>query len=99
MAIPDYETLMLPLLKIAADNQEHRIGEVILRLADEFGLTEQERQQLLPSGKQATFSNRAHWARGVPRSGWAPGGHKAGTFQDHRTWSERAGRRSTAIGR
>ncbi len=64
MAIPDYETLMLPMLKVASDNQEHRIGDVILRLADGFGLSEQERQQLLPSGKQTTFANRTHWARG-----------------------------------
>ena len=63
MAIPDYETLMLPVLKIAGDGQEHRISEVVDRLARDFRLTEEERQQLLPSGKQPTFTNRVHWAR------------------------------------
>src|ERR1700730_8495173 len=63
MPIPDYETLMLPLLKIASDGQEHRIGEAVDQLANTFRLTDEERQQLLPSGKQATFSNRVHWAR------------------------------------
>jgi len=63
MPIPDYETLMLPVLRIAGDGKEHRIGDVIEQLADEFRLTADERQQLLPSGKQATFSNRVHWAR------------------------------------
>ena len=61
--IPDYETLMLPILKVAGDGQEHRISDVIERLARDFQLTEAQRQQLLPSGKQTAFSNRAHWAK------------------------------------
>ena len=64
MAIPDYETLMLPVLKVASDGQEHRIRDVIEQLARDFGLTDDERQQLLPSGKQATFDNRVFWAKG-----------------------------------
>jgi restriction system protein len=63
MPIPDYESLMLPVLKIASDGQEHRIGDVVEQLARDFGLTDEERQHLLPSGKQATFANRVHWAR------------------------------------
>jgi len=63
MAIPDYQTLMLPVLKVAADGQERRIGDVINQLAREFALTEEEQQQLLPSGKQTAFANRVHWAR------------------------------------
>ncbi len=62
MAIPDYETLMLPVLKVAGDGQEHRIGNVVNQLARDFGLTEEEKQQILPSGKQATFANRVGWA-------------------------------------
>src|SRR5436190_20777220 len=63
MPIPDYETLMLPVLKAVSDGQEYRIRNIIDKLADEFRLTDAERQQLLPSGKQATFANRVHWAR------------------------------------
>jgi restriction system protein len=63
MAIPDYETLMLPVLKIAGNGQEHRVSDVVDQLAREFNLTEEERQQLLPSGKQATFTNRVAWAK------------------------------------
>lgn len=63
MPIPDYETLMLPLLRLAADGDEHRIGDAVDKLAREFNLTDEERQHLLPSGKQATFSNRVHWAK------------------------------------
>jgi len=43
--------------------QEHRIGDVIDRLTHDLGLTDEERQRLLPSGKQTTFANRVHWAR------------------------------------
>lgn len=63
MPIPDYQTLMLPVLKAATDGQEHRISDVIDRLIGDFELTEEERSQLLPSGKQTTFSNRVHWAK------------------------------------
>jgi restriction system protein len=64
MAIPDYEELMLPVWRVAGDGQENRIGDVIEHLAKEFQLTDEERNQLLPSGKQTTFANRVHWARG-----------------------------------
>jgi restriction system protein len=63
MAIPDYQTLMLPVLKVAGDGQLHRIGDVINQLAVEFGLTEEEKQQILPSGMQLTFANRVGWAK------------------------------------
>jgi len=63
MAIPDYQTLMLPTLKVAADGEEHRFSDVIAKLAEEFRLTPEEQQQLLPSGKQTTFSNRVGWAK------------------------------------
>src|SRR5260370_14812528 len=63
MPVPDYQTLMLPLLKDAGDGQEHRTSDVADRLARDFKLTEEERQQLLPSGKQTTFTNRVAWAK------------------------------------
>jgi restriction system protein len=63
VTIPDYQTVMLPLLRLAADGQEHSLREAIERLADEFGLNEEERKELLPSGSQATFDNRVGWAR------------------------------------
>lgn len=63
MAIPDYQSLMLPVLKIASDGNEHRISDVVDALAEELGVTDAEREELLPSGKQSIFSNRVHWAR------------------------------------
>jgi restriction system protein len=62
MAIPDFQTLMLPVLQ-AAVGMEVNIGELVEKLADEFKLTEEERRQLLPSGRQTTFANRTHWAK------------------------------------
>jgi len=54
---------MLPLLKLAADQQEHSLPEAIDTLSLEFALTEGEREEILPSGKQAVFDNRVGWAR------------------------------------
>jgi len=62
MAIPDYQSLMLPLLKHAARG-ETRVPDVANKLADEFGLTTEERDQLLPSGRQKVLNNRIHWAK------------------------------------
>ncbi len=63
VTIPDYQTVMLPLLNLAADGEEHRLRDAIEELADHFKLTEDERKELLPSGSQATFDNRVGWAR------------------------------------
>jgi restriction system protein len=63
MAIPDYQSIMLPLLQYAGDRDEHSLREAIEALADEFELTSEERTELLPSGQQATFDNRVGWAR------------------------------------
>lgn len=63
MAIPDYQSVMLPLLKFVADNREHSLREAIDSLASEFSLTEAERTEMLPSGQQAIFNNRVGWAR------------------------------------
>lgn len=63
MAIPDYQTIMLPLLKLAEDKQEHSLWQAIDTLADQFNLTNEERRELLSSGHQAIFDNRVGWAR------------------------------------
>lgn len=62
MAIPGYQEFMLPLVKLAADGQEHKITDAIDSLADQFGVSEQEREILLPSGTQTRLYNRVTWA-------------------------------------
>ena len=63
VAIPDYQSLMLPVLKLAADGREHKFSQAVEALADEFRLSTEERNELLPSGSQAVFNNRVGWAR------------------------------------
>lgn len=60
--IPDYQTLMRPVLSLAAQG-EIRISDVVERLADEFDLTPEERIQRLPSSGQTVLYNRAQWAK------------------------------------
>jgi len=62
MAIPDYQTLMLPLLKLAADGQDHRKRDAVTALSDQFQLTEDERSEMLPSGGSPVINNRVGWA-------------------------------------
>ena len=61
--IPDYQTLMRPLLECIQDGQEHLFKNVIEQLADRFELTREEREQLAPSGHRALFSGRVGWAK------------------------------------
>jgi len=63
MPIPDYQTLMLPLLKIASDGKVHTKRDAENELAVQFSVSEEERKELLPSGKQEVFDNRVGWAR------------------------------------
>src|SRR5574338_1140027 len=65
MPIPDYETLMLPLLDIAwdANGQEVSLVAAVDHLASCFKLTEEDRRELLPSGGTFKFSSRVSWAR------------------------------------
>ncbi|NIY97755.1 restriction endonuclease [Salipiger sp. HF18] len=60
--IPNYQTLMRPVLEAALEG-ERKISDVVEELAVSFGLTDEERAELLPSGTQTTIANRVHWAR------------------------------------
>ena len=63
MPIPNYQTLMLPVLSCLADGEVHKIRDIYPLMASEFNLTEEEAHQLLPSGKTTTIKNRVAWAR------------------------------------
>lgn len=62
MAIPDYESIMVPLLESANDQKEHRVRDAYESLAQTFRLTEEEKRELLPSGSDILFNNRVRWA-------------------------------------
>ncbi|WP_018130346.1 restriction endonuclease [Effusibacillus pohliae] len=61
--IPSYQEIMLPLLQELADGKEHTSKDLYKVLADRFGLTEEERTQLMSNGRQPLFHNRVGWAQ------------------------------------
>lgn len=63
MSIPDYQSIMLPLLKKISDGQEYKFRDIIEVLATDFNLTDEEWKELLPSGRQPIFDNRVGWAK------------------------------------
>ena len=63
MAVPQFQQILLPLLKLASDGEIHQISTTVANLAEHFSLTEDERRQLIPSGLQERFYNRVTWAR------------------------------------
>lgn len=62
MAVPEYQTFMLPILKISSDGHEHSLSEVTNNLAVEFQLTDEDKKELLPSGRKSKFTDRVGWA-------------------------------------
>ncbi len=62
MTVPDYQALMLPVLRLAAEG-ETRVADVADLIANDLGLTAEEREQMLPSGRQRLLHNRIHWAK------------------------------------
>lgn len=63
MTVPDYESLMLPLLSALGDGEEHEVAALRDHLATGLRLTETDRAEMLPSGKQPVFDNRVGWAK------------------------------------
>lgn len=62
MSIPKPEELKAPVLKIFEDGKNHRVAEIMRPLADQFGLTDEDRAELLPSGQETRWHNRVSWA-------------------------------------
>lgn len=79
MPIPDYQTLMLPVLRVVSDGQEHRFRNVVETLANEYQLTDEERTALIPSGG-ALFDNRVGWARTYLKQAGVVESRKRGYF-------------------
>jgi len=62
MTIPTYQELMLPVLRLAATG-EQRVADAAEHIANQFGLSTEEREERLPSGNQRVLHNRIHWAK------------------------------------
>ncbi len=63
MSIPNYQEFMLPTLELISDGAEYKNSEIALEVAKKLNLSETEMQEMLPSGTQQVFYNRAGWAR------------------------------------
>src|SRR5689334_2244774 len=63
MAVPDFQSIMLPILQILAGGKEYTFREVADALTQEFGLSEEDMREMIPSGRQTRFANRFAWAR------------------------------------
>ena len=63
MSIPDFQSILLPLLSFSSNGKQHSTQESIEYLSEYFCLTDDERKELLPSGKQPIFDNRVGWSR------------------------------------
>lgn len=79
--IPDFQTIMLPILEFAADGREHSIRDAREALAQRFKLSEQERKERLPSGQQPVFDNRVAWAKSYLQQAQALDASRRGYFQ------------------
>lgn len=62
MAVPDYETMMLPIQRFLKDGQIRKTSEIVSQVADEFELTPQDMKELIPSGRAKLINNRVGWA-------------------------------------
>jgi restriction system protein len=63
MPVPDFQAVMLPFLELLSDGQEWKMRDVVESLALRFSLTDEERQEMLPSGQSKVFNNRVGWAK------------------------------------
>ncbi|PKO08407.1 MAG: restriction endonuclease [Chloroflexi bacterium HGW-Chloroflexi-2] len=81
MAIPDFQSIMLPLLEIAGDGKEHNIREATIQLGKYFKLSDEEQAVLLSSGQQPLFYNRVGWAKAYLKKAGLLDGPRRGFFK------------------
>ena len=62
MAIPDFQSFNLPVLRLTADGKEHSLGELRDRLSQEMRLTQADLEEQIPSGSQTKYTNRVYWS-------------------------------------
>jgi restriction system protein len=63
MPVPDFQTIMLPFMKLLAEGKEWKMRDVVEALASGFSLTDEEHQEMLPSGQAKLFNNRGGWSK------------------------------------
>ena len=91
--IPDFQTLMRPVLVAHEDGNERSTAELRDVISEEFDISEAERQEMIPSGRARLFDNRIGWTLDSPLAGGSPRAHSARAHADHGAWT-RAPRRA-----
>ena len=91
MAMPDFQTLMRPLLELAQDGEEHTLTDARERLAEKFKLTEEDRKALLPERSNSKVHQSRCLGEGVPEPSRRFGSAAARPFPDHATWARAFG--------
>jgi len=81
VAVPDFQSFLLPLLKLASDGSEHSIADALDNMAQAFQLSDEDRTELLPSGKQPRINNRIGWALTYLRKAGLLSTVRRGSFQ------------------
>ena len=81
MAVPDFQSMMLPLLEAIADGTEHSNASVANVIAKHFVVTSEDRELMLPSGQQTVFTNRVAWAKAYLKKASLIRSPKRGTIQ------------------
>ncbi len=81
MPIPDYQTVMLPLLHLIRDGAEYPFREAVDKLAEEFALSDDERTEVHPSGTAHVFGSRVGWARSYLKQAGLLDAPKRGVFR------------------
>jgi restriction system protein len=87
MAVPDYQSIMLPLLEFAEEQKvEVSTGDAVEALGSRLGLTDDDLKEVLPSGVQRTFVNRVSWAATYMKKAGLPGTHSPRLLSNHSAW-------------
>lgn len=81
MSIPDFQSVMQPLLRFASDGADHALRDAIATIAEEFHLTDAEKATLLPSGRMPVFRNRIYWANTYLQRAGLLSSEKRGVFR------------------
>ena len=81
MPVPDFQTLMLPALRVLGQHSPRSTNEVRQALSAEFGLSEHDLAELLPSGRQTTFANRVAWAYSYLKQASLIGSPRRGVYE------------------
>lgn len=97
MPIPDYQSIMLPLLTLISDGKEWSFRNAVEELSKLYKLNEQERKELLPSGQQPIFDNRVGWARTYMKKAGLIDSPKRGLLKISERGKETLGRKPEKI--